>query len=613
MSHNIETAKALIQQGFAIIPLKKYQKHNTDKNILERRYTVEDILNPIDSAWDSDGNLGINLGLSDPPLIDIDLERKDAVYFGSKILPPTLSVGSGNKGITHYFYKNTNGETTQTLDKSILEYRCSGQTVVVGSTQDKTTKKLVERYWGKMMTPIAAPKNLLALAKRILFFSWLSTVKTFENANLDALKLDACFRRYTDWSDEERIRMLDIFFRYVLPSDHRDLKDAKWNRIVNNNNKLTKNSGYQSLALQVGVKPVEMKKRLELIGELPTDKEYEKVPSRRDFLANGVDLKALMTEDIPDLKFAVRPILPEGLVLIAGRPKAMKSWTMLHLVYCVENGVEFLGHKVEKGNALYLALEDSKRRLKDRIYKLGHATANNAPTCDVEAPYLGFGLEEDIQQWIDGVSNPRLIVVDTLARIKPRVKRSNGTAYDLDNELLRNIQKLAISNGVCIVLISHLSKTEMEYSFDRITGSAGLQGMTDAMWLMDRGDTEGSKASITGRGRDILDFSYEVKWNEMTYKYEWVGNKIEIERNENRAEIIHAMEGLYKTDPDKNFEVKPSQVYKFLDYKAQSKNAKNISRTMLRMAEGGELLSGKKFGTYKLPKVPTPKVEDSPF
>ena len=96
------------------------------------------------------------------------------------------------------------------------------------------------------MTPIAAPKNLLALAKRILFFSWLSTVKTFENANLDALKLDACFRRYTDWSDEERIRMLDIFFRYVLPSDHRDLKDAKWNRIVNNNNKLTKNSGYQS-------------------------------------------------------------------------------------------------------------------------------------------------------------------------------------------------------------------------------------------------------------------------------------------------------------------------------------------------------------------------------
>ena len=55
-------------------------------------------------------------------------------------------------------------------------------------------------------------------------------------------------------------------------------------------------------------------------------------------------------------------------------------------------------------------------------------------------------------------SDPRLIVIDTLARVKPRTKKSSGTAYDLDNELLRNLQKLAISNGVCIALISHLSK-----------------------------------------------------------------------------------------------------------------------------------------------------------
>ena len=42
-NNNLENAKALIQQGFAIIPLKKNQKHNTDKNILERDYTLEDI------------------------------------------------------------------------------------------------------------------------------------------------------------------------------------------------------------------------------------------------------------------------------------------------------------------------------------------------------------------------------------------------------------------------------------------------------------------------------------------------------------------------------------------------------------------------------------------
>ena len=492
-------------------------------------------------------------------------------------------------------------------------YRCVGQTVVVGATKDKKTDELVERYWGKITTPIDAPQNLQHVVKKIAFFSWLSTVKTFENANTDALKLDSCIKRYTDWNEEERIDALDTFFRYVLDQGHRDLKDAKWNRIVRTNDKETKNAGYNSFARQVDVNPITMKTKLSWIGKLPIDQEYEKTPSRRDFKRNGIDLKALMTEDVPPLKYAVRPILPEGLVLIAGRPKAMKSWTMLHLCYCVENGIKFLNHDVVQGNALYLSLEDSKRRLKDRIFKLGHFNSKRVPECDVEAPYLGFGLEEDIQRWIDESTDPRLIVIDTLARVKPRTKKSSGTAYDLDNELLRNVQKLAISNGVCIVLISHLSKSETEYSFDRITGSAGLQGMTDAFWLMDRGDTENAKASITGRGRDIVDFSYEVKWNDQTYKYEWIGNKIEIERNENRASIIYAMEGLFKTDPVKNAEVKPSQVYKFLDYKAQSKDAKNVSRTMLRMAEGGELHSGKKFGTYKLVKTPTHKEEDSPF
>lgn len=86
--NNIETAKALIEQGFAIVPLYKNSKHNGDTKILERDYTIDDILNPITGSWDSDGNLGINIKKSE--LIDVDLECAAAVSLWSKI--PTRNI-----------------------------------------------------------------------------------------------------------------------------------------------------------------------------------------------------------------------------------------------------------------------------------------------------------------------------------------------------------------------------------------------------------------------------------------------------------------------------------------------------------------------------------------
>ena len=48
----------------------------------------------------------------------------------------------------------------------------------------------------------------------------------------------------------------------------------------------------------------------------------------------------------------------------------MKSWTALKLVYCVQNGLNFLDHQTVQGDAIYFGLEDSKRRIKDRVNKL---------------------------------------------------------------------------------------------------------------------------------------------------------------------------------------------------------------------------------------------------
>jgi RecA-family ATPase len=57
-------------------------------------------------------------------------------------------------------------------------------------------------------------------------------------------------------------------------------------------------------------------------------------------------------------------LLPEGLTILAGRPKCGKSWLALHIAMQVAAGGRTLeSTPVEPGPVLYLALEDTKRRL----------------------------------------------------------------------------------------------------------------------------------------------------------------------------------------------------------------------------------------------------------
>ncbi len=75
----------------------------------------------------------------------------------------------------------------------------------------------------------------------------------------------------------------------------------------------------------------------------------------------------LMAQDIPPVRWILPGILPEGLTILAGKPKMGKSWLALDLSVAVATGGKVLGLQVEQAGVLYLALEDTKRRLQDRL------------------------------------------------------------------------------------------------------------------------------------------------------------------------------------------------------------------------------------------------------
>lgn len=88
-------------------------------------------------------------------------------------------------------------------------------------------------------------------------------------------------------------------------------------------------------------------------------------------LATSISVKKIMDTDYPVIKWAVEGIIPEGLTILAGRPKFGKSFLMLGLSYAISTGTQAWDYgPTKKGNAYYLALEDSERRIKDRILSM---------------------------------------------------------------------------------------------------------------------------------------------------------------------------------------------------------------------------------------------------
>jgi hypothetical protein len=100
-----------------------------------------------------------------------------------------------------------------------------------------------------------------------------------------------------------------------------------------------------------------------------------------------------MAADFPEPKWAVQGVICEGVNLIAGPPKVGKSWLSLGLGLSIAAGEPAFGSiATEAGPVLYLALEDTARRLQSRMGKLlAGKPAPHGLTLATECPPLADG------------------------------------------------------------------------------------------------------------------------------------------------------------------------------------------------------------------------------
>ena len=213
-----------------------------------------------------------------------------------------------------------------------------------------------------------------------------------------------------------------------------------------------------------------------------------------------IDGETLMSRPLTPLNFVVDTLLSQGLHILAGSPKVGKSWLVLWLAVTVAKGDPVWGMGVKQGTTLYLCLEDSTLRIQNRLFEI---TEDAPPTLHfaVMSQQLHNGLVEQIEQFLKEHPQTRLIVIDTLQRI--RTAGNDANPYASDYRDIGVLKALADKHRIAILLVHHLRKMNDDDPMNMISGTTGLSGATDSNFVLRKSQRRENTATLYCTGRDI--------------------------------------------------------------------------------------------------------------
>ena len=251
-----------------------------------------------------------------------------------------------------------------------------------------------------------------------------------------------------------------------------------------------------------------------------------------------IDAEELASQPLPPPSFIVDGLIPYGLCVLAGPSKSGKSWLMLWLCMRVSQGLPIWERKTQKCDVLYLCLEDTYARIQRRMYRLNEESVPEL-RLGVISEKLHCGLEEQIEQHLCKYPNTKLVVIDTLQKVrKPNSADSN--MYAADYEDISALKHIADQRSIAIVLVHHLRKLkDSSDPFNELSGSTGLMGALDTCLLMKRTNRAEETAKLLVTGRDIEDQDLVLRFHDCVWDYIGEVDAQEAQREEAYPPFLH--------------------------------------------------------------------------
>ena len=236
-------------------------------------------------------------------------------------------------------------------------------------------------------------------------------------------------------------------------------------------------------------------------------------------------LRTVEAEELMDMDFPVRHSLVEGLLgqgvyLLAGAAKIGKSWLALDLADHVSRGEPFWGRRVEQGAVLYLSLEDTYERLQSRLCRVADASPGPVVFC-TDCARAGEGLEEQLRRQAEDRPELRLIIVDTLQKV--RRTSTENYSYSADYEVISAFKRLADEKGLTVLIVHLTRKEEAGDAMNMVSGTMGLNGAADGTLVLWKPARVGSGAFLQVTGRDLPDQRLRLELDRETMRWRFLG------------------------------------------------------------------------------------------
>ena len=246
---------------------------------------------------------------------------------------------------------------------------------------------------------------------------------------------------------------------------------------------------------------------------------------------------------------------------------------------------------VVAGETLYLALEDSPRRLQSRLRTLlGPENAPDGLHLETEWPRLDEGGTDRLGVWLDEHPSARVVLIDVWPRIRPRVAKRTDY-YQADYDSAAPLQGLAMSRGIAVVALFHTRKAEAEDFVETVQGTFGTAAAADTIVVVKRSRGQ-ADATLYVTGRDVEERELALRFASEAGTWALLGHAAEYTIGETRRELLAAIKSHGALTPKQASEV-------------SSIGHELAKKTLQRMADDGQVQADQ--GRYSL-RTPVPSV-----